>query len=210
MKIKYGINILFTVVGWLASAVTIWSYYYDKMPSGMYWWGCAFVTVVAVWYIWAQYKDYRREKEEKEKVLRHPTAEAVHSYLYDWIENGGRTVIFTRDFTWANYDNNMLNMLREKAKKGELIVCLYRATDITDQLKELGAEIYTHDIQDLRSRFTIIHYGTNCPQITVGSIDVDGSFINKQYNIQYDPIIYNIFVELFESAKAASIKNTRI
>lgn len=205
--VKFVFNSLFAVLGWLASAVTIGDSSLIKLPSGTYGRICVMIFGMAIWYIWMQWVDYQREKK---RVFRHSSAKEVHAYLYNWIKTGGRTVVFTRDFTWANYDNDMLDMFQEKAKKGELIVCLYRATDITDQLKELGAEIYTHDLQDLRSRFTIIHYGTNCPQITVGSIDVDGSFINERYNMQFDPNIYNIFVELFESAKATSMKNTQV
>ena len=194
---KFWFNCLFTVIGWAASVKTIWG---DKQPSGARWPIFIIIALAAV-YIYVQWADYRREGK---RVLKHSSSEEVHAYLYDWIKDGGRTVVFTRDFTWANCSREMLALLQEKAKKKELIVCLCRATSITNQLKGLGAEIYIHDIRELKSRFTIIHYGTNYPQVTVGSKDADGRFINEQYNMKDNPNVYNTFVELFESAKAAA------
>ena len=191
------INCLFTAIGWVASVVTIWG---DELSSGARWPIVMAVAAAGV-HVWKQCADYRRERK---RVLKHSSSAEVHKYLYDWIKDGGRTVVFTRDFTWANCSREMLALLQEKAKKKELIVCLCRATDITDQLKELGAEIYIHDIRELKSRFTIIHYGTNYPKVTVGSKDADGRFINEQYNMKDNPNVYNTFVELFESAKAAA------
>ena len=194
---KFWFNCLFTVIGWAASVVTIWG---GEQPSGVRWPIFIIIAFAAV-YIYVQWADYRRERK---RVQKHSSSKAVHAYLYDWIKNGGRTVVFTRDFTWADCNEKMLALLKEKAKNRELIVCLCRATDITDQLKELGAEIYIHDIRELKSRFTIIHYGTNYPKVTVGSKDADGRFINEQYNMKDNPNVYNTFVELFESAKAAA------
>lgn len=200
--IKVIFSILFAIAGWASSAFALWNSYYNEKTSNRYWLFCAIIVGISALYIWVQTVDYLREKK---KVFVHSTPEKVHSYLYKWIKDGGRTVVFTRDFTWANCNQEMLAMLQEKARRKELIVCLYRATDITDQLKTLGAEVYTHDLHDLKSRFTIIHYGTNCPQITVGSRNVQGAFVNERYDMQSNPNMYNIFVELFESAKATSI-----
>ena len=40
-------------------------------------------------------------------------------------------------------DDEMKQLLRDKAKSGELIICLPKATDNTDSLKQNGAEVIT-------------------------------------------------------------------
>ncbi len=203
--IKFIFSILFAIAGWVSSAIALWNSYYNAATSNIYWVFYAIIVGISAVFIWTQTLDYLHEKK---KIFVHSTPQKVHSYLYKWIKDGGCAVVFTRDFTWANCSQEMLAMLQEKARKHELIVCLYRSTNITDQLKTLGAEIYTHDLHDLKSRFTIIHYGTNCPQITVGSRNAHGFFINERYNMQSNPNMYNIFVELFESVKAAAMSRT--
>lgn len=191
-------NLIFTVIGWLSSALALWMIWAETFRNSFFVF-CLTISVVSIIYVILQINLYKRNRQQ---TFIHSSQEKVNKYLYDWIKEGSRTVIFTRDFTWANSSTNMLSMLEEKSKKHELIICLYQPTDITNRLKELGAEVYIHNLHDLKSRFTIIHYGTNSPQITIGLRNADGNYVNKRYSMQYDPHIYNLFVELFESIKA--------
>lgn len=195
-------NLLFTVIGWLASVIALWITFTNKVSPSLFVLGSAIIAVFAIIYFWLQIRTYKNEQEQirnkQKNIFVHSTPEAVHQYLYDWIKNGRRTVIFTRDFSWADYNQDMLSMLQEKARKHELIICLHKSTPITDELQKLGAEVYTHN---LKSRFTIIHYGTHSPQITVGSWNDRGEFVNERYTQQSNPNAYNVFVELFESTK---------
>lgn len=200
MKIQQLIfNLLFTICGWISSAIALWRIWCTESITPVFFGFCLVIAIVSILYIVGELWLYCRECK---KVFVHSRIEQVNNYLYEWIKSGGRTVVFTRDFTWANCDAKMRTMLEEKSRNHELIVCLCQATPVTDRLKQLGAEVYIHNLHDLKSRFTIIHYGTNCPQITLGSRNPDGSYVNKRYSMQYDPHIYNLFVELFESTKA--------
>lgn len=196
-------NLIFAVVGWLSSATALWMIGANTYGSDFIVF-CLILLIISIVYVFLQINLYKKNKQQ---IFTHSSQEKVNKYLYDWIKNGSRTVIFTRDFTWANSSLDMLSMLEEKSRKHELIVCLYQSTDITDKLKGLGAEIYIHNFHDLKSRFTIIHYGTNSPQITVGLRDDNGNYVNKRYSMKYDPHIYNLFVELFESIKIACINS---
>lgn len=192
-------NLIFTVIGWISSAAALWQVDTDISQSSFFVF-CFVISIISTVYVVFQCNLYISNKRQ---TFFHSTQNGVNRYLYNWIKDGGLTVIFTRDFTWANSCSNMLSMLEEKAKRHELIVCLYQPTATADNLKKLGAEIYIHGLCNLKSRFTIIHYGTNCPQITVGLRNPDGNYVNKRYSMQHDPHIYNVFVELFEAIKAA-------
>ena len=201
MNVKLGqliFNLVFTIIGWLSSAVTLWMVCAENQKNGFFVF-CLIISIISIVYIIFQINLYKKSRQQ---TYVHSSQEKVNKYLYDWIKEGSRTVIFTRDFTWANSSYAMQSMLEEKSRRHELIVCLYQPTEITNRLKDLGAEIYIHNLHDLKSRFTIIHYGTNSPQITIGLRNADGNYVNKRYSMQYDPHIYNLFVELFESIKA--------
>ncbi|MFN8712730.1 MAG: hypothetical protein ACK5Z2_07740 [Bacteroidota bacterium] len=58
---------------------------------------------------------------KKPMILKN--SKGIRDYMYNWIENGGRTVIFTRDLSWVS-DDQMKDMLNNKARRGELTICL--------------------------------------------------------------------------------------
>lgn len=194
-------NLIFAVVGWVSSAIALWNIYCTEAVTTGFIIFCLVISIISIFYVVIQIHTYIRDKR---RVFIHSSDKKVHAYLFDWIKSGGRTVIFTRDFTWADCSHEMLDMLKNKARRRELIVCLYKSTEITDDLQKLGAEVYIHNLSNLKARFTIINYGTNYPQVTVGSKLANGYFVNERYDMHSYPNVYNTFVELFESAKAFS------
>lgn len=201
-------NIVFMVVGFWGSAATLWGFFKGTDYSAVYWLIFAVVVAAAILYICVQAAVYRRELRATKKVYVHGTENEVHEYLYDWLKNGGRTVIFTRDFSWAHSIGKMWELLEGKARSHSLIICLKEETSDARILKGLGAEVYVHDVHNLESRFIIAHYGRDCPRITVGRRGENHSYINEQYDRRSNPNEYKVFVELFESTKAASRQKT--
>lgn len=196
-------NIAFTVVGFGGSLATLWAFFHGTDYSVAYWALCAFAVAIAVFYIIVQVAVFRREAQAAKKVYMHSSPAEVHKYLYGWLKSSGRTVIFTRDFSWAHATDEMWTLLESKARNDNLIICLKKETPDTNALKDAGAMIYVHDIDNLQSRFIIAHYKTHSPRITVGS-RINGSYVNEQYDMQSSPNACNVFVELFESTKAAA------
>lgn len=191
-------NIIFTILGWLATIISIFSL---EIFSPYI---CITITVAAVIfliiYIILQIKKY---KSEFVNSVYHNSKEEVNKYLLDWLNSGGRTVIFTRDLTWADESIDIKNILQSKARKNELTICLYQNTQTTIELQKIGAKIYVHNLPDnqLKSRFTIVDYGTNNPKITVGLRLRDGKFLNERYDMNNNPNACQAFIELFEFVK---------
>ena len=119
-------NLIFTIIGWLSSAVALWMVCTENHKNGFFVF-CLVISVISIVYIFLQINLYKKNGQQ---TFVHSSQEKVNKYLYDWIKEGSRTVIFTRDFTWANSSQEMLSMLEEKSRRHELSVCLYQPTEI--------------------------------------------------------------------------------
>ncbi len=94
--------------------------------------------------------------------------EGIRNYLFNWIKSGRRVAIWTRDMSWVD-DEEMSQMLRSKAQAHELILCLPREIDKSDELKQHGAEVFAYGTLDApESRFTIVNYGQAGSRVAIG------------------------------------------
>ena len=205
--VKLLFNILFSISGWVSSILSL--YKVDELRSEIRLVVIFFVGILAIIYIWAQIYSFYKSNYNSSV---HNTTDQVNKYLLNWLNKGSRTVIFTRDLTWADESLDILNTLERKARNKELTICLYRKTAITDHLNDLGAEIYVHNLPDsqLKSRFTIIDYGKNNPKITVGTRNSNGQFVNERYDMNTIPNACNAFIELFELVKSRQVTENNI
>ena len=99
----------------------------------------------------------------------------IGEYMLDWISKTGRTVIFTRDMSWAK-TNDIKNKLVDKARAQELILCMPLKTEFASDLEKDGAEVYEYPNLDYtpESRFTIVHYGRSDAKLAIGRTASDG------------------------------------
>lgn len=99
----------------------------------------------------------------------------IAEYMLGWISKTGRTVIFTRDMSWAK-TNEIKNKLIDKAKAQELILCMPSKTKFASVLEKKGAEVYEYPNIDYtpESRFTIVHYGRGDAKLAIGRTESDG------------------------------------
>ncbi|MCW3106589.1 MAG: hypothetical protein JWQ09_1095 [Segetibacter sp.] len=105
----------------------------------------------------------------KSKPKRYKNAQEINNYMYDWISNIGRIVIFTRDMTWTD-EKRIKDKLIEKSRNDELIVCMPKANEFANELKGHGANIieYSNLNYQPQSRFTIVQYGRNDAKVAIG------------------------------------------
>lgn len=200
--LKLIFNILFSIAGWVSSIFSI--YKIDELESWTRIIVIVFVGIFSILYVWLQIYSFYKSNYNSSI---HNTKDQVNKYLLNWLNKGSRTVIFTRDLTWANESADVLSTLEQKARNKELTICLYRNTAVTEHLSNLGAEIYVHNLSDsqLKSRFTIIDYGKSNPKITVGTRNSNGQFVNERYDMNTNPNACNAFIELFELVKSQQI-----
>ncbi|AXG74412.1 hypothetical protein DVK85_09275 [Flavobacterium arcticum] len=126
----------------------------------------------------------------------------IKDYMRNWINNGGRTVIFTRDMTWVS-DVDIKNILKTKAKNNELIICQPKLTNFTIELQKLGAEIYTYDKLNFepKSRFTFINYNTNSSKVAIGKKGKNNIHYINEFSMD-DAYEYHLAEDLVNLIKA--------
>jgi hypothetical protein len=104
----------------------------------------------------------------------------IKEYLHSWISRGQRVVIFSHDMSWVD-DERMKYLLREKAERHELELCLPRAIPLSKELSERGAEVFTYSELGYvpTSRFTIINPGRYDSQMAIGQTTNDRHVIRE-------------------------------
>lgn len=105
----------------------------------------------------------------------------INEYMLQWIKSDGRTVIFSRDLSWAT-ERLVVEELRKKAAQRELIVCIEHTIALTDELAALGAKIvtYQHLGHVPRSRFTIVGFGREGARVAVG-VPQEGRHVIQEF-----------------------------
>jgi hypothetical protein len=147
-----------------------------------------FVTMITL-----DIRDYYRRRP---KAYR--TKEEINRYMHQWINKGGRVVIFTRDMSWA-IQSEIRDLLLQKAAANELTICLPSHITLADELAQAGAEIITYEGLNYipRSRFTIINKDRTDAQIAVGRL-IDKKHVIEEYAEGAHPVfaVANDLVEI--------------
>ena len=193
-------NILLLTISLFCAIISLFSLEFFSQDAN---WIIVVVSVVLyVVYIFLQIKQYR-DLTNDDHIVTHDSKEKVNAFLHKWLLAGGRTIIFTRDLSWADESSEIRKVLEKKANKKELTICLFRSTQTTDKLKSLGAQIIVHGLPEnrLKSRFIIVNYGTTNPRVTVGTPKGNGKFQNEIYTVESNPNAVHAFIELFEMVK---------
>jgi hypothetical protein len=130
--------------------------------------------------------DLKEYYGKRPKVLR--TKQQIREYMFRWIENGGKVCIFSNDLSWVD-DDEMVSMLKSKAGKDELKICVPSMVPIAETLKAAGATILTYAPLKVTplSRFTIINCGRMDSQVAVGR-RLDGQHVVEEFGAGDHPV----------------------
>lgn len=105
----------------------------------------------------------------------------IKQYMHSWIEHGGRVAIWTRDMSWAQNPETR-QLLAEKARRSELILCLPEINAFARELSKAGAEVCAYGTSLLEapaSRFTIVFFGRDGSRVAVGRAEGDTHVIDE-------------------------------
>ena len=137
-------------------------------PDALPWWGIALLVIAAGLFIVFVVLELSAHKNRH--VYAKSDTEGIREYMHKWIEHGGRVAIWTRDMSRAQ-NTETRRLLREKAARGELILCLPEQNQLTIELEVAGGEICAYGANYLESpasRFTIIFFGRDGARVAVG------------------------------------------
>jgi hypothetical protein len=151
-------------------------------------WQIVFITVffgaslVALTFDVHDYLTSRRRRLRGERRIR--------DYMYQWVENGSRAAIFSRDLSWVA-DDKMNRMLENKARSNDLVVVMPKANDKSHALQEAGAKIlYYGDGYLMKSRFTIINLGRTDVAVAVGTTRGEIHYVEEFEASQLEPAFW--------------------
>ena len=138
------------------------------------------LTVVAVA---VDIKDYMTRRPKRFK-----TKQEIRDFMFRWLQHGGKVCIFSNDLSWVD-DNEMISMLRQKAEKDELRICIPELIPIAETLKKSGASILTYSPLKFvpQSRFTIINHGRMDAQVAVGR-RMNGEHVVEEFGAGDHPV----------------------
>ena len=156
---------LATIVGAIASVLGLIVPLFISSKS-ITWW--MIVLVIAFFVMISVTVGVILRSSPRTKIYRGNDRIAIRNYMFQWIKNGGRVSIWTRDMSWVD-DQEMKSMLRSKSESGELIICLPEETALTESLRGHGAEVIAYGaLESPSSSFTIVNYDRHGSRVAVG------------------------------------------
>lgn len=93
----------------------------------------------------------------------------INKFMCEWVGQPGRTVILTRDMSWAPSVETM-KRLKQKANSGDLVILIRQENHTIKELQASGAQIISYDALGHipLSRFTIVGFGRDGARVAVG------------------------------------------
>ena len=141
------------------------------------------------------------------RAKRYPTPARINQFMHSWISQPGRTAIFSNDMTWVSGEihvrplvavihklrgtraPSIKELLIRKARADELLLCIPRPNELSNELAAEGAAVSTYEALNLvpKSRFTIVRYGQAGAAVAIGRADQDGVHEIERFSEGHHP-----------------------
>lgn len=156
----------------------------DQLP----WWGTGLAVVSVVMFVMFVWLEIAAVRDHRVFAVSDQTG--IREYMHELIGHGGRVAIWTRDMSWAQ-NSETTELLRTKAKRRELIICLPESIPLTDNLRDLGGEIFSYGpgSNAPSSRFTITFFERDGSRVAVGRAQGDRHVIDE-FDARESPAFY--------------------
>ena len=176
---------LLSAVGSAASLLALALYFRPAKTAASPWEVVGWVSAVVLLglFVFIRIRDYLRSTP---RAYRSP--EKIRGFMKNWINRGGRVAIFSRDMSWVDEDE-IHDLLRTKARRHDLILCLPREIALSTELRGLGAEVHLYPELDFTpsSRFTMINIGRQDSEVAIGR-SINGVHTIQQARLGHDPL----------------------
>jgi hypothetical protein len=164
------------------------------------------VVVIALLALYSIYRDLSRSINESPEEFS-PNSPDISIFVCDFLKQGGRSVIFSRDLSWASNGNHILEALNAKARKKELEVFVSGSNAAIDTLFQNSATIFDYKEAQFnpKARFSIINYGSYDQKIAIGALE-DDKFVIRTYDLKKNKTIVALVEDIIALAKIISKK----
>jgi hypothetical protein len=166
----------------LASCASLLGLYASVFPIDMAnrpRWHWALITVIVIATIVSIWDDILRYIGTASKTF--VDQNKIKKYMHNWINNGGRAAIFSRDLSWAD-EHDTKAVLMKKAVRRELTLFVQHSIPLAEELRKAGAKVVIYgDLNHTpRSRFTIVDYCRDGARVAIGA-KVNGKHVIEEY-----------------------------
>ncbi len=176
-------------------------------PKALPSWAVALLVVAIIAFIVLVVLEFTDRRAHR--VYSKRDMQGIRRYMHSWIEHGGRVAIWTRDMSWAQNPETR-QLLTEKAKRNELILCLPETNAFAQELSDAGAEVCSyggHLLEAPASRFTIVFFGRDGSRVAVGRAEGDTHVIDE-FSVGDHPA-FHLAADLVTLARALHARRDR-
>jgi hypothetical protein len=126
----------------------------------------------------------------KSRIFRVRKEARIRKYMFKWISQDGRAVIFSRNLSWVR-DEQMKDLLRRKAERNELTVCLPNRIQLLEDLEQAGAEICIYPELGYvpAASFTIVRQGRMDSRVAVGRM-IKNKHVIEEFGVGEHPVFH--------------------
>lgn len=143
-----------------------------RYGDAMAWWHFLVLAILVVLAVFAIRQDYIECFADLPRLcVRYNDQEAINSYMYTMLSEGGRVAIFSRDLTWVRESELITALLKQKAANDEVTIFMPKENQIAGAIKAAGAKIVTYQPlhYDPTTRFTIRFHSSSGSRVAIGS-----------------------------------------
>ncbi len=179
-------QLVVALIAQLSAYASILGLYFTVAPPGIWrpdwhWIVIGVMGVAVLLGIGSEIRTYNRHR------LRSYSSKQINRYMCRWISQPGHTVIFSRDLSWGAEPRSKSSLI-DKARKGELRICLHHETALSTELRSYGAKIvlYGSSGHSPKARFTIVGHGRDGSRVAIGA-QKDGRHVVYEYSAGEHP-----------------------
>lgn len=158
--------------------------------GGLNWLSIIFLFVILLSIVVAIYSIYQSYREIYANAY-YSTSD-INEYMHNWLEDNSRSIIFSRDMSWANDDGKIFQVLEKKALDKELILVLADKTPLVTKLEAKGAVFIEYGFLGYtpKTRFTFVNYESMDEKVAIGKQDENGVHRIDEYSPSDAPVYY--------------------
>lgn len=193
-----------SLLNWLAAAASLIGLFFTLWPFSEKFtpWTVLFLIIVVIMFGSAAIRDLREEMKRAAKT--YPNSAAINNYMFSMLKDSGRCEICSRDASWIS-ESRIYDLLKGKAKRGELTFLVQNSTAELKALQRMGAEIIEYGPLgfDPITRFTVVNAGNHASSY----VAIGHRRSNQQHTIEEidsaHPTYY-LAMDLIRSVKIAN------
>jgi hypothetical protein len=193
MKLIKTLTLIATIIlGWFGSLPTILALPVSKAAAHL----LVFLSAILVGVlVVVEFYNYWKSKPHSFKRERD-----TYPFMCNVVSNTS-PVIFSVRMSYTTRED-VRDVLRQRAREGDLTICLPRMVDFAQELQKLGAAIYIYADEDFtpQSRFTIVRHDRGDAEMFYGH-EVDGKFVIQRFKAADQEPAYFLALDLINMVK---------